>query len=147
MVEMDDPPPERVHDLGVVGRHDERRAELLHAREELDDLPARDGVEVASRLVGDENPRAIDERAGDGDALLLAARELAREMPAASREPHERERPVGLLADHTTLVPGDEERERDVLRDRLGREELEVLEHHADEPAEWWALRAAELSD
>src|SRR5919198_629372 len=34
-------------------------------------------VEVAGRLVGEEQARAVDERAGDRDALLLAAREVA----------------------------------------------------------------------
>src|SRR5712692_6486991 len=77
VVEVDHPPAQRVDDLGVVRRHDERRAELLHAREELDDLPARDRVEVAGRLVRDEYARAVDERAGDRDTLLLTARELA----------------------------------------------------------------------
>ena len=33
-------------------------------------------VEVAGRLVGQEDGRVGDERAGDGDALLLAAGEL-----------------------------------------------------------------------
>ena len=34
------------------------------------------GVEVAGGLVGEDDGRAVDERAGDGDALALAAGEL-----------------------------------------------------------------------
>src|SRR3712207_8863865 len=41
-------------------------------------LGARAGVEVAGRLVGEHDGRLGDERAGDGDALLLAARHLGR---------------------------------------------------------------------
>src|SRR5881409_991486 len=50
VVEVDDAAAERVHDLGVVGSHDHRRAELVHPREQLDDLPARHRVEVPGRL-------------------------------------------------------------------------------------------------
>jgi hypothetical protein len=37
-----------------------------------------DGVEVAGRLVGEDEGRLIDQGAGDADSLLLAAGELAR---------------------------------------------------------------------
>ena len=53
-----------------------RREHLLLAR----------GVEVAGRLVQQEHARADDERAGDRDALLLAARELGREVACAIGE-------------------------------------------------------------
>ena len=68
----------RVHDLLVVRGHQHGRAQLVDLDQELDDLPAGDGVEVAGRLVGDEDRRIVDERAGDGGPLLLAARQLRR---------------------------------------------------------------------
>ena len=37
-------------------------------------------VEVAGRLVGQQQRRLVDQRARDGDALLLAARQLIRMM-------------------------------------------------------------------
>src|SRR5918993_1164155 len=40
-------------------------------------------VEVAGRLVGEDHGRFADQRPGDGDALLLAARELGRAVGAA----------------------------------------------------------------
>jgi hypothetical protein len=40
------------------------------------DLLLGEGVERRGRLVEDEDRRALQDRAGDGDALLLAAREL-----------------------------------------------------------------------
>ncbi len=43
-------------------------------------------VEVAGRLVGEEELRREDQRAGQGDALLLAARELAGAVRGARRE-------------------------------------------------------------
>src|SRR3954470_17941029 len=40
-------------------------------------------VEVAGRLVGQEQSRRVDQGASDGDALLLAARQLARQVREA----------------------------------------------------------------
>ena len=50
--------------------------------EQLDDVRAGLAVEVARRLVGEEQARRVAERARDGDALLLAAGELVRESGA-----------------------------------------------------------------
>ena len=62
---------------GVVGDHHDRLAQLVdRVAELLEDLAARGRVEVARRLVGEDDRRPRDERAGDRDALLLAAGEL-----------------------------------------------------------------------
>ena len=45
-------------------------------------------VEVAGRLVGQHDRRVVGERARDGDALLLAARELRRIVVRAIGQPH-----------------------------------------------------------
>ena len=45
-------------------------------------------VEVARGLVGQQHPRLVGQRAGDRDALLLAARQLRRVMVAAAGEAH-----------------------------------------------------------
>ena len=50
------------------------------------------GVEVSRRLVGEQDQRITCDRAGDRDALLLAARELARQVARAVRHPHRVER-------------------------------------------------------
>src|SRR5947208_7724007 len=47
VIEMDDALTERVDDLGVVRRDHERRAEIVHPKEELDDLPASERADVA----------------------------------------------------------------------------------------------------
>ena len=49
------------------------------AEQQVHDLGAGGAVEIAGRLVGKDELRAGRERAGDGDALLLAAGELRRE--------------------------------------------------------------------
>jgi hypothetical protein len=68
-------------------------------------------------------------------------------VTATLRQTDERERALRLLVDHAAFVPGDEKRERDVLRDGLGREKLEILEDDTDEAAEVRDLRAAEAHD
>ena len=51
---------------------------LLDALELELQLPAQAQVERAERLVEQQRPRPVDERAGERDALLLAAGELRR---------------------------------------------------------------------
>ena len=60
---------------------------LLHERLVL-------GVEVAGGLVEDDDGRVLQEHAGDGQALLLAARE------AVAALADERVEPVGQRGDH-----------------------------------------------
>ena len=85
--------------LRVVGHEDDRLV-ALDARppERLEDLGAGRVVEVAGRLVGEEERRARHERAGDRDPLLLAGRQL-----------------VGLVV----LLPGQVD-ERDDVPDPIG---------------------------
>ena len=60
-----------------MGDHHQSRAGLGAAGEQqFDDRLAGGGVEIAGRLVREQQRRARGKRAGDGDALLLAARQL-----------------------------------------------------------------------
>ena len=62
--------------VGGAARGGEERVGVRE-RTEGHDLLAALGVEPARRLVEDENPRLGDDRAGDGDAALLPARDAA----------------------------------------------------------------------
>ena len=89
-------------------------------------------VEVAGRLVGEDQHRARDQRPGDGDALLLAAGELGRLVVEPVAEPEALERSPRALR---PLVPRDalvDERRGDVLERGRPREEVERLEDEAD---------------
>ena len=57
--------------------------------------PDASGVEVAGRLVGEDDRGIADDRARDGDPLLLTARELGREVPRAVGEPDASAAPRG----------------------------------------------------
>ena len=64
-----------------MGDHDDGDALFLVERDEqVHDLVAALAVEVAGRLVGEQYQRAGDDGAGDGHALLLAARQLGRRV-------------------------------------------------------------------
>ena len=67
-------------DVEVVGDEDEGELELpLQVLQEVEDLRLHGHVERRDRLVADDELRVDGERAGDADALPLAARELERE--------------------------------------------------------------------
>ena len=66
--------------VGVVGDHDDGPTALDEGAEELQHDLGRERVEVAGRLVGDEDRRVIGQRSGDGDALLLATGRARRQL-------------------------------------------------------------------
>src|SRR5262245_3591575 len=65
-------------DVGLVrDEHDRDALVAVEADEQVQDVEARLRVEVAGRLVGEQERGAVHERPRDRDALLLPARELA----------------------------------------------------------------------
>ena len=82
---------------GIVRDHEDGLAELLvellHQREHVIGALA---IEIARRLVGDDDLRVVDDRARDRDALLLTARELARIVIACGPRDRRRARPSRL---------------------------------------------------
>ena len=72
----------------VVRDHHGGLAERVdRVAQQREDLAAGGRVQVAGRLVGEHHARARHERAGDGHALLLAARQLGRAVREAVAEP------------------------------------------------------------
>ena len=89
-------------------------------------------VERAGRLVGEQDLRIVDERAGNGDALLLAARELARVVVEAVAEIDLLEAPAGHRLGVRGLRTGVEQRQHHLLQGRGARQQVELLEDEAD---------------
>ena len=99
-------------------------------RMQLEHLPAGDRVEVAGRLVAEDDGRARDERARHGDALLLAARHLGGRCVAAIAEPDgvdERVEPLAIGAS-----AADAQRQGDVLLRGQDGQQVVGLEDEAD---------------
>ena len=93
----------------LVRDHHDRLAELLdRVTQELEDLGARRRVEVAGRLVREDDVRLRDERTGDRDALLLATGELGGAVREAIAESDRGDQLVEVLV--LGLLAGDRER-------------------------------------
>ena len=94
------------------------------------------GLRFPRRLVRQQDRGPVDVGAGDGHTLLLAAGELMREPLALVLEPDHLEH-LGHQAPHHLARGADHrEGELDVLIGRLGRQQSEVLEDHADVAAQ-----------
>ena len=71
--------PQRVAlDGGLVGHEHDRLAPVVEPSKQGHDLLAGGRIQVARRLVGQQDARPIHERPGDGDPLPLSAGELGR---------------------------------------------------------------------
>ena len=96
----------------------------------FDDLSSRRLVEIAGRLVGDEEGGIRSERAGERDALLLAAGQFGRICDQAAGQPDGGEFALG--AGKRVARAGELERHGDVLQRRHGRNQVEALKNDAD---------------
>src|ERR1035437_3564121 len=75
------------HHFGVVGRHQNRHAHVVDPEQQLDDLPANERIQVARRLVGDEEARVVHQCASYRGALLLAPGQLAGKLVGLFAQP------------------------------------------------------------
>ena len=98
--------------------------------QQIDDLLAGGFIEIAGRLVRDENRGVGRQRAGERDALLLAAGQLRRIMMQAIAEPDGRQFLRRAL--RCVGIAGELQRHRDVFQRRHGRDQMKRLEHDAD---------------
>ena len=93
------------------------------------------GVEVAGGFVGKENCGAVDQGAGDGDALLFAAGEFGGFVGTAGGEAYifqQRERGGGCIFRRSA---GDQRGNHHVFEGGEFREEMVELEDEADAAA------------
>src|SRR3954469_18839952 len=119
-------------------RGDQHRHPLgLELAHEVEHLPHQLRVQRARDLVEQERARARRQGAQDGDALLLAAREPARQPVLAAVEPEAREqraRPLHRLGARQPVRP--RRAEHHVLEHRQVREQVERLEHDPEPAAD-----------
>ena len=125
-------------------RHAEAGVDLL---EELEDRDRRARVERARGLVAQHDLGVVGQRAGDGDALLLAAGELAGIAVGLVGELDHLEQLAGALLALALGRAAQLQRERDVAQHGALLEQAEVLEDHADGGAQLEQLLAGEVGD
>ena len=119
-------------DLGIVRDQGDGAALFAEGPEEFEDRLAGVGVEVARRFVGEDDARAVDQRPGDGDALLLAAGELHGPMALAVLQIDHLERFHGAFAPFAARDAGVDHGQLDVLQDVELRQQVEELEDEPD---------------
>ena len=101
-----------------------------HAAHERQDLGTRAGIEVAGRLVTEDDRRAAGKCPGDGDPLLLTARQFARAMAESMGETNGRDDLVEPML--VGLAAGECRRQGDVLQRVQRRNQVEGLEDEPD---------------
>ena len=131
--EMDDAVRVGRH-IGLVGDHGDGDAGVAVERgEQFHDVAAGRRVEVAGRLVGEDDLRAGDDGPRDGDTLLLAAGKLVGIVAGAVGKADLGERlerqtpPLGRR--HAAI----DQRQLDILDRRGARQQVEALEDEAEE--------------
>ncbi len=133
VTEGDDARCELFGEWALVRDHDDGHPEArLNFAKQQKNLLAVDAVEIAGGLVGEKNCGAIDERAGDGAALLFAAREFRWTVAAARGETDVFEGGLNAGGSLGAIDFGEAERQLDVFREGHAGEEIERLEDHAD---------------
>src|SRR5262245_60075891 len=128
----------------VVRDHADGRAFAVQLAQEVHDRLAVPRVEVAGRLVGEEDRGFARERAGDRDALLLPAGELRRVVVHPVRHADALERVqrglAAFVAAHALAVG---ERPLDVLQHGQVADQVEGLEDEADALVPHFGTRGA----
>src|SRR5438034_279778 len=130
------PPPHHVDNLAVVRRHHHGRPTRVDLQQQLDDLPRCRRVQVAGGLIGEEDPWIMDERPRDGHPLLLTAGQLVGELGFLALQPDDAEHFLDLGLEVAQGALGNPQGEGDILEDREIGQQLEILEDHADLPAQ-----------
>ena len=124
------------HQPGVVADQEQDGAAVVGGRvQQPDDLLAVAPVERAGRLVGEAEPRALEQGTPHGHALLLAAGELVGADVAAAAQAelveHLGDAAAGLAA-RGALAPADDHLQ--LLAGRQRGEQVEALEDEAEVP-------------
>src|SRR5690606_7974167 len=89
-------------------------------------------VEIACRLIGEEDIGPTDERSRDRDSLTLTARELVRLVKEPRLQPDSRERGVRAFAANSRCETAIDQRLRDIVGKRRARHQVVALEDKTD---------------
>jgi len=119
-------------DLGIVRDEHDGAAVLAEFAKEAKDGVAGVRVEVAGGLVGEDDARAVDQSAGNGGALLLAAGELAGPVFGAIGQVHRLEGGQRALSALLARNAAVDHRQLYVLHHVELGQQIEELEHEPD---------------
>ena len=115
-----------------MGDKDDRDAAGIQIVKDVQDLLARDSVEVTGRLVGQDDTGFGRQGAGDGNPLLLAARQLVRPVIHPIREPHRPQSLFGPPAPFPTAPAGIHQGQFHLPDGRRSGQQIVYLEYEPD---------------
>ena len=110
--------------------HNERDTVVFgHFQHTVQHLLACAGVEVSCRLIGKNDLGTADERAGNADALLLAAAHLSGQVVGAAQQTHGFQLFAGAGQTGLFVHTLEHQRQGDVLRRRHGGQQVVALKN------------------
>ena len=121
--------------VGGVGDHDDGGAGGVEVAEEVHDVEAVVAVEIAGRLVAEDELWVGNHGASHGDALLLPAGELLRVVAGPMDDAHTLQHLVDLRFALRLAEAEVAQRQLHVLEDVHVINQVEALEDEADDPA------------
>ena len=127
MVDDDDPVGEALHLVELVAREDDADAVRAQAGNYIADRDAAGRVDSGRRLVEKDRTRLSDQRQGESEALLLAARESLEGGSGHGAEPDEVDQLVGVA--RVFVVGGEQAHGARGVHDRV---DAAPLQHDAD---------------
>ena len=116
----------------VVGDHDHGLSLVDKPPQQPQHDHAAGRVQVARGLVGQQDQRPVDERAGDGHPLLLAAGKLVRTVSGARRQPHLLQDLACALDAFRRRNARKHHRQRHIFHCSKPRHEVKKLEDESD---------------
>ena len=122
-------------EIVLMGNHDDSRALLVEAHEQIDYLEAHMRVNIARRLVRYDKIGVIRKGAGKSHALLLAAGELGGIAIHLVRQPDYVEHERDALLNFVLLRAGDTHGERHVVEHGHLGDQAKILEYYAQPAA------------
>jgi hypothetical protein len=118
----------------VCHHHDRLPVIAVEGLEQVENLIARLAIEIACRLVAQQERGIGDDGAGDADTLFLPARQLPRVVVGSLREAHHRQRDAHALATVGLSQFRQQERQLHVARGGQHRQQVVHLKDEADVP-------------
>ena len=134
-LERNDALGEAVDQTLLVRDDQNRRAEGVDLLEQQHDLEGARRVKVARRLVGNDHAGVVDQRARNGNALLLAAGKLVGQAARLVLKTDQLEHIGHALLDLLGRRADHAHRKGDVLIDRLIVDQAEILKDDAQRAA------------
>src|SRR5215475_11026501 len=115
-----------------MGDDDESEATQIHVLDESNNFTAGGAVEVPRGFIGQQQVGIHHDCAGDGDALLFAARELVRAMSGTRSESDHLQSFLGTLAPFLWSNPGEDHWQLYVCLSSQARDKMKELENETN---------------